>query len=129
MKQTIIRLTKNYAGINYSKMDQIMPIILDKENIPSDALEDHSHVAIGNATADSCILSSSLCIMKPTFVELTKIYASINYLRWSKTCQLYWTKKISHQMHMEIRAMLELTPRPQQAVHLPNHKHFVIILC
>ena len=43
-------------------MDQIMPIILDKENIPPDVLEDHIHVAIGNVTIDSCILSSSLCI-------------------------------------------------------------------
>jgi len=92
MKLTIVHLTKIYAGINYSEMDQIMPIILDKENIPPHALEDHSHVAIGNATTDSC---SEMDQNTPNTLD----------------------KKISHQMLMNIKAMLELAPRPQQAVH------------
>jgi hypothetical protein len=45
-----------YAGINYSEMEQITPIILDKENIPPDAHGEHSHVALGTATTDTCIL-------------------------------------------------------------------------
>jgi hypothetical protein len=32
-------------------MDQITPIILDKENIPPDAHGNHSHVGIGTATS------------------------------------------------------------------------------
>jgi hypothetical protein len=44
-------------------------------------------------------------------------YACTNHSEMTKACQLYWTRKISNQMHMGIISMLAFAPQPQQAVH------------
>jgi len=53
------KITKIYAGISYPKIDQNTSIILDKENIPSDAHGDQSHVGISTATTTGGALSAS----------------------------------------------------------------------
>ena len=106
MKLTIVHLSKIYAGINYSEMDQIMPIILDKENIPPHALEDHSHVAIGNATTDSC---SEMDQNTPNTLDKENIPSD------------------AHEYQSHVGTSTATTT--SGALSVPNGNHFVIILC